>query len=193
MSLDNDLVESLPTGYRINGVAHYCQNSKPTGSGIVAGDRWYKPADASDWFWNGSVWLSTQLFHVKSDYNQEEFTATKNVSGSVLQGRDISTGQAGIYFVSFTVDFYPYVATTASNYWSFTQDAFYLDGTVENIASLSGASKTGDGWHKLKTMINSPKSTLTKSLSLTYCAATEVGIATTMVCMTELEFRHIHP
>ena len=193
MPIDNDFIESLPSGYRINNIAHYCQNTKPTGSAIAVGDRWYKSVDGSDWYWNGSYWLSTNLFYIKSDYNQEEISITQNLSGAVFRGRDLSTGQSGIYFVSATIEFYPYYATSATDYWSFTHEVFYSDGSFETVATNSGASKTGSSWTQIRTVINSPKNSLTKALLFTYCSANKVGNPSTMVAMSELEFRHIHP
>lgn len=191
MTVDNENLADLPREFRTGTVTNFVNNTKPTA--LAIGDRWYKPVDGSDWFWNGSYWLSTNLFYVRSDYNREEITASKSVSGSVLQGRDLTAGESGIYFVSATVDFYPYTTTTVSDYWLFNHYAYYSDGTIETVASSSGPSKIGDTWNKLKTAINSPKNSLGKSLLLTYCTATEVGTAPNMLCMTELEFRHVHP
>ena len=52
----------LPNNTRINGVEHFYQTTKPTvrgdGSALVVGDRWWKVDDGTEWFWNGSYWLS---------------------------------------------------------------------------------------------------------------------------------------
>jgi hypothetical protein len=193
MSVDNDFVESLPTGYRINGVAHFVQNTKPTGSAIAVGDRWYKPLDSSEWYWSGTYWLSLDFYTIKSDYKQDEITTSKSLSGSSCPGRPLSTGKSGVYFLSASVDFYPYQSTSAVDYWIFTHEVYYTDGTTETVASNSGASKTGSNWTHLETTINSPKNSLTKTILLAYCASNKVGTPPTCVCMTSLDFRYIHP
>lgn len=55
------LASVLPNNLRINGVEHFYQTTKPTtrgdNSALVVGDRWYKPDDGTEWFWNGTYWL----------------------------------------------------------------------------------------------------------------------------------------
>ena len=51
-----------PNRTLINGVQHFYQTTKPTvrpdGSALVARDKWYKTDDGTEWFWNGTYWLS---------------------------------------------------------------------------------------------------------------------------------------
>jgi hypothetical protein len=60
----NDSTE-LGNGVIINGVANFYQTTKPItrvdGSALVVGDRWYKTNDGTEWFWNGTYWLSSTL------------------------------------------------------------------------------------------------------------------------------------
>jgi len=45
----------------LNGVCQFVQTTKPTersaGVALVAGDRWYKTDDQTEWSWNGTYWL----------------------------------------------------------------------------------------------------------------------------------------
>jgi hypothetical protein len=54
----------LPDNSRINGVEHFYRSTKPTvrgdSSALVAGDRWYKTDDGTEWWWNGTYWLSAE-------------------------------------------------------------------------------------------------------------------------------------
>jgi hypothetical protein len=47
-----------------NGFYQFVQNTKPTqravGVPLVAGDRWFKTNDQTEWSWNGTYWLSPQ-------------------------------------------------------------------------------------------------------------------------------------
>ena len=58
----------LPNNSRIAGVEHFYQTAKPItrgdGSALVAGDRWWKVDDGTEWFWNGTYWLSEAKFRV---------------------------------------------------------------------------------------------------------------------------------
>ena len=46
-----------------NGFYQFVQNTKPTqraaGVPLVAGDRWYKTDDGTEWFWNGTYWCGS--------------------------------------------------------------------------------------------------------------------------------------
>jgi hypothetical protein len=57
-------IRNLVNGTRINGVEHIYQTTKPTtrvdGSALVARDKWYKTDDGTEWFWNGTYWLSPE-------------------------------------------------------------------------------------------------------------------------------------
>ena len=48
----------------IGGVAYFNRPTKPTersaGVPLVIGDHWYKTDDGTEWFWNGTYWLSPQ-------------------------------------------------------------------------------------------------------------------------------------
>lgn len=54
----------LPNNSRINGTEHFYQTTKPTvrgdSSALVAGDRWWKTDDGTEWSWNGTYWLSEE-------------------------------------------------------------------------------------------------------------------------------------
>ena len=55
---------SLPDGATIGGVMYFNRPTKPTvrsaGVPLVVRDRWYNTSDGTEWFWNGTYWLSPQ-------------------------------------------------------------------------------------------------------------------------------------
>jgi hypothetical protein len=63
-----DLSEVNADPFIFNGVAYFNRATKPTqrdvGVPLVIGDRWYKVNDGTDWFWNGTYWLSCQLYYI---------------------------------------------------------------------------------------------------------------------------------
>lgn len=60
----------LPNNSRINNTEHFYQTTKPVtrgnGSSLVVGDKWCNTATGAEWFWNGTYWLSNQLFPFSS-------------------------------------------------------------------------------------------------------------------------------
>lgn len=52
----------------VSGVQHFYTTTKPTtrpnGSTLAIGDKWWKTDDGTNWFWNGTYWLSSQGFYV---------------------------------------------------------------------------------------------------------------------------------
>lgn len=193
MGIDNDFVESLPTGYRINNVAHYCQDTKPTGSAIAIGDRWYKPVDGSDWYWSGSDWLSSETYTIKSDYKENSYSASGNISGGFLSGRAISTGRGGLFFLTASAAFYSGGATTATDYWRFDFQCVYGDGSLEVLATVLGTNKPANTWNRIELAINSKKNSSGKTFFLSYVSAYKIGVPQSIFAMTELEYKHVHP
>ncbi|MFZ9740227.1 MAG: hypothetical protein ACO3EZ_19820, partial [Prochlorotrichaceae cyanobacterium] len=55
-----------------NNVFQFVQTTKPTersaGVALVAGDRWYKTDDQTEWSWNGTYWLGEQYSSVFAQY-----------------------------------------------------------------------------------------------------------------------------
>lgn len=53
----------IPNGALINNVCHIYQTTRPTtrpdGSALVIGDKWYNSDIRVDFFWNGTYWLSS--------------------------------------------------------------------------------------------------------------------------------------
>lgn len=82
----NSLVNSLPNNTQINGVEYFFQSTKPTtrgsGSALVIGDRWWKINDGTDWFWNGSYWLSVESVVMDFGYANDGITGGSSPGGT---------------------------------------------------------------------------------------------------------------
>ena len=56
----------IQNGALINDVCHIYQSTKPTdrpdGRALMVGDKWYKNNDGTDWYWNGTYWLSANTY-----------------------------------------------------------------------------------------------------------------------------------
>ena len=111
----------LPNNSRINGVEHFYQDTKPTvrgdGSALAVRDRWYKTNDGTEWFWNGTYWLSNQQYPTYFWNNGSSIISNRSVGGSA------SFAPCSIELTNIFVEslvFFGYVATTndVSNNWS---------------------------------------------------------------------------
>lgn len=190
MPLDNNLVDALPNGYRVNGVVHFCQNTKPTASAV--GDTWYKPSEGSEWFWNGSYWLSKETVLVSSDYQENSISVAQNISGGSLSHRDLSPGTAAYWFVGVTINPYFQSATDAANFWSFDVRVMYGDTSHEGLVLVPTATRPAAQWLKIFTSINSPKSSLTKAAHLIYVSALKTGNPSSFFFMLTTSYKFIH-
>lgn len=190
MPLDNNLVNELPNGYRVNGIVHFCQNTKPTASAV--GDTWYKPSDGSEWFWNGSYWLSRETILVSSDYREALISAAQTITAGSLSHRDLNPGTAAYWFVGVTINPYFLTATDAFNFWSFDVRVAYGDTSHEGMALITTPTRPADQWLKIFTSINSPKASLTKAAHLIYIAALKTGNPNSFYFMLTTSYKFIH-
>lgn len=131
-------IRNLPNGTRINGVEHIYQTTKPTtrvdGSALVARDKWYKTDDGTEWFWNGTYWLSPPIWN-KNDSGFATLTSTiRNLRPILL---NTSTGAQPTWFLHrYNVIFAATHSNPSTDYNIFR---YFLD-TVGTGSSL----ETGD-------------------------------------------------
>jgi hypothetical protein len=115
------IIKSVPAAELVNpsqqnNVFQFVQTTKPTersaGVALVAGDRWYKTDDGTEWFWNGTYWLSLTEFLLSIP---EIVGQTAN---QVLQGSSAAT--TGSIFVERLVHqtAVQNSTNTATDYWT---------------------------------------------------------------------------
>jgi len=115
------IIKSVPAAELVNpsqqnNVFQFVQTTKPTersaGVALVAGDRWYKTDDQTEWSWNGTYWLSLTEFLLSIP---EIVGQTAN---QVLQGSSAAT--TGSIFVDRLVHQTAVLnsTNTATNYWT---------------------------------------------------------------------------
>ena len=94
---------------------------------LVAGDRWYNTSNGTEWFWNGTYWLSTQL------YSGSIYAGHLSATATVLP-LDGTTEYTNIFIVSHILFGAPANAPQDSdNYWKFD---LYATSTGTAIASV---------------------------------------------------------
>lgn len=129
---------NLPNNTRINGVEHFYQNTKPItrgdSSALVVGDRWCKTNDGTEWYWNGTYWLSPP---------RSETGLTASISGTSFFGSNILLGKptytnnqeyATDLFIHQAGIFANVNGADASNFWTITLSAS-SNNSVNNIAT----------------------------------------------------------
>lgn len=116
----------------IGGVQHFYVDTKPierpNGDPLVIGDRWWKTDDGTEWFWNGTYWLSSNDFIQtagNTDGSPNTITASsyQNLSLVFLSNSDFfspQVGNAGIFFTSWTANVFGRSPGLDNiNYWQF--------------------------------------------------------------------------
>lgn len=81
----------LPNNTRINGVGHFYQTTKPVtrgdGSALVVGDRWWKTDEGTEWFWNGTYWLSNTVYSLVSGNASGTTASTSYINLRLTESR----------------------------------------------------------------------------------------------------------
>ena len=134
----SSITDAAFSGQVINGVAHFVQTTAPTtradGSILVAGDKWYKSDGRTEWFWNGTYWLSPPvvLSFTHSGSTAIRFTASSSdvtyAFGSHVQSPFIS---------KFCLNYRVLGTNDASNYWTwggYSAGQGYLRNDADVIA-----------------------------------------------------------
>jgi hypothetical protein len=96
------IIKSVPAAELVNpsqqnNVFQFVQTTKPTersaGVALVAGDRWYKTDDQTEWSWNGTYWLSPPVnLSTHGIYTVTTTTVIGNSVPSFPIGSSISNG-----------------------------------------------------------------------------------------------------
>ena len=100
-----------------SGVAHFVRTTKPTtridGSALVVGDRWYKANDGTEWFWNGTYWLSSTEYTVGFASRSLTANHTPSFANTFVPDWDFSSQ---LFFTKYK-SIYTLGTADASNYW----------------------------------------------------------------------------
>ena len=141
----------LPNNSRINGVEHFYQSTKPTvrgdGSALVIGDRWWKTDDSTEWFWNGTYWLSTEDQVIN-------YSTTSNISGAQILTYPFDTTKK-ILTVSLEIHCLTQSIHDASNRQSISWQLQKENNTQDHFAeviflySVTGTTPSSTGLYQL--------------------------------------------
>lgn len=129
----------LPNNTRLNGVEHFYQTTKPTergdASALVVGDRWWKSDDGTEWFWNGTYWLTAKPESINWP-TISNFGATASPNSQEVAA--IQPYWVGVFVEKWWVFF----LSTATNGWNESNFTTYqvrrnnTNGTAKNIGGL---------------------------------------------------------
>ena len=150
-------------GTIVNGTAFFVQDTKPTtrtgGSALVVGDRWYKSDDGTEWFWNGTYWLSGTEYILCTSF-ANNLSVTTNL-GLILNPSPVITSSSNTAnqlnaFVTRCLFHSRDMATNdASNYWTCVlaaQNGFgtgvNISPTINTVDTISATSHGNNGRRK---------------------------------------------
>lgn len=114
---------SLPDGALINGVANFYRNTKPLtrvdGSALAVGDRWFNSATDVEGFWNGTYWLTQDIYEINW-----AITTTWGAAGTrtATINRTVRPEFVGLFFETYSVLYLNNAASpwNVNNFTSFT-------------------------------------------------------------------------
>ena len=93
-----------------NGFYQFVQDTAPTqravGVPLVAGDRWYKPDDRTEWFWSGTYWLGEQYSSVFAQYTPPGTKAYGNFQYNLFTTANTILQYASNYVLVEAVELY---------------------------------------------------------------------------------------
>ena len=129
-----------------NGFYQFTQNTKPTqravGVPLVAGDRWYKTDDGTEWFWNGTYWLSKELYIIAFP-----LTLTWGASGIRYSGTlEFNNTWSGLFFEQYSgyVQDAFAVPWDQNNYSTFTVNVLSFSATAFPMLTFVENNRTGN-------------------------------------------------
>lgn len=109
--------DSVANGQVINGTAFFVTNTKPTtrigGGALVAGDKWYKPDEGTEWFWNGTYWLSLPEYSINWIGRSLTSDSVTTFANTFTPNWDLSTQ---LFFTKLKV-VYTLSTADSSNHW----------------------------------------------------------------------------
>lgn len=115
----------IPNGALINNVCHIYQSTKPTtrpdGSALVVGDICYKINDGTQWFWNGTYWLSSlEYMLATSGVNNLSVSTNLGVIQSappLPTSNSLVSGQLNLFLTKAIIHSREMSLNDNSNYW----------------------------------------------------------------------------
>jgi len=115
----SSITDAAFNGQVINGVAHFVQTTAPTtradGSILVAGDRWAKSDDGTEWFWNGTYWLSPP---VVLSFTHSGSIAIRLTASSSDETYAFGSHVQSPFISKFCLNYRIRGTNDASNYWT---------------------------------------------------------------------------
>jgi hypothetical protein len=143
----------IPNGALINDVCHIYESTKPTtrpdGSALVVGDKWYNTSTGVEGFWNGTYWLQTALQNVIAAVNPGNYG---NFGVTLLQLPIISsTGIAGVFVGDFNISAFLGNVNTASNFHSVTISS-HNGGSTTSLGNLNTIGLSAGGFRRSLTI-----------------------------------------
>ena len=135
-----------------HGVAEYGSGTAfPTGT-LTAGDRYWRTDLRMEFFWDGTQWVSTQVFSAPLQYPDTSGVGGNTTADEVRGGLTYDGGLSSAYVEDVVVNGLVATSNNGSNYWPFSVRR--VDGgTATALVTSSTASWTVATWTRTRTTI----------------------------------------
>ena len=144
-----------------------CADAAP--SAPTADDLWYETDTNILWFWNGTYWLSKELY----DYGMS-FTAVSATTAAYFGIEPIQAAQHDIYFVDVTASLFIDTTNDGSKFWTATINRLSSANTPTAIGSCNTSAISASAWTVVKATLNTHV-----DLSAVDAKATQISVAKT--------------
>ena len=191
----------IPNGALINGVCHIYQSTKPTtrpdGSALMIGDIWYKIDDITQWFWNGTYWLSSlEYMLATAAANNLSVTTNQGMIESALPlptSDSLVSGQLNLFLTKAIINSREMLTNDDSNYWRFTfgsQNGFGAAVGFTNSPTFDtiGSVSTGVSGRRKKIDLNILLTAIPYNVT---CIVTKVGSPSNLVAQASIWVRSV--
>lgn len=128
----------------VNSRRFFVQDATPTAN--AADDLWYETDTNLLWFWNGTYWLSVDLYyrHVNNLQNVSAGTNDWYAAWQIAGANDI-------YLVDFIASTLISTTNDGSNYWTFT---FYRTPSFTSLGAFNTSADTVATWYEKAVAVN---------------------------------------
>jgi len=120
----------------------FIQNATPTAN--AAGDRWWETDTNIMWFWDGTYWLTEQMFTFFEQYSG-------TAADDARYGSEIGAAGHDVFLMNHTVNVFVAGTNDGSNYWEFRLSRLSSSGAAL-LSSLNTSALSVNTWCDLSSL-----------------------------------------
>ncbi len=146
MTVSDTGIVNIPSGisYRINNIVVADNGTSFPGSPST-GDRFFRTDRILEYYYDGTRWLSTQLF--RQSFTNSESANPTTTSGSVMGAWPVTQGDNGIWIVSFQTTSLVLTTNDGTKYWNFSIDWRTQANANTVLVTANTSADTATNWY----------------------------------------------